>query len=71
MVKDGKKYASTGGWSFQVWAGGDPSATPRNPASLAILHKKPRTSHFQPTFPKAAVALPLAGDVLRSPNRLV
>jgi Cytochrome P460 len=25
MVKDGKKYASTGGWGFQVWAGGDPS----------------------------------------------
>jgi hypothetical protein len=25
MVKDSKKYASTGGWGFQVWAGGDPS----------------------------------------------
>jgi Cytochrome P460 len=25
MVKDGKKYASTGGWGFQVWLGGDPS----------------------------------------------
>jgi hypothetical protein len=25
MVKDAKKYASTGGWGFQVWAGGDPS----------------------------------------------
>jgi hypothetical protein len=24
MVKDQKKYASTGGWGFQVWAGGDP-----------------------------------------------
>jgi len=24
MVKDAKKYASTGGWGFQVWAGGDP-----------------------------------------------
>jgi Cytochrome P460 len=25
MVKDAKKYPSTGGWGFQVWAGGDPS----------------------------------------------
>ena len=25
MVKDAKKYASTGGWGFQVWVGGDPS----------------------------------------------
>ena len=25
MVKDSKKYASTGGWGFQVWLGGDPS----------------------------------------------
>jgi hypothetical protein len=25
MVKDAKKYASTGGWGFQVWAAGDPS----------------------------------------------
>jgi hypothetical protein len=24
MVKDAAKYASTGGWGFQVWAGGDP-----------------------------------------------
>jgi len=24
MVKDAKKYASTGGWAFQAWAGGDP-----------------------------------------------
>jgi hypothetical protein len=24
MVKDSKKYASTGGWGFQFWAGGDP-----------------------------------------------
>jgi len=23
MVKDAKKYAATGGWGFQVWAGGD------------------------------------------------
>ncbi len=25
MVKDAKKYATNGGWGFQVWAGGDPS----------------------------------------------
>jgi hypothetical protein len=25
MVKDAKKYATAGGWGFQVWAGGDPS----------------------------------------------
>jgi Cytochrome P460 len=25
MVKDAKKYATTGGWGFQVWGGGDPS----------------------------------------------
>jgi Cytochrome P460 len=25
MVKDAKRYATTGGWGFQVWAGGDPS----------------------------------------------
>jgi hypothetical protein len=25
MVKDAKKYETTGGWGFQVWAAGDPS----------------------------------------------
>lgn len=25
MVKDAKNYATTGGWGFQVWAGGDSS----------------------------------------------
>jgi len=25
MVKDSKKYPSTGGWGFQAWAGGDPA----------------------------------------------
>jgi hypothetical protein len=25
MVKDAQKYATNGGWGFQVWAGGDPS----------------------------------------------
>jgi len=25
IVKDANKYATTGGWGFQVWAGGDPA----------------------------------------------
>ena len=25
MVKDSQKYATTGGWGFQAWAGGDPA----------------------------------------------
>jgi len=25
MVKDSRKYASTGGWGFQAWLGGDPA----------------------------------------------
>lgn len=25
MVKDARKYASTGGWGFQAWPGGDPT----------------------------------------------
>jgi hypothetical protein len=25
MVKNAKKYATTGGWGFQVWAAGDPT----------------------------------------------
>jgi hypothetical protein len=25
MVKDSRKYASTGGWGFQAWPGGDPT----------------------------------------------
>jgi Cytochrome P460 len=25
MLKDRKKYAATGGWGFQAWAGGDPT----------------------------------------------
>jgi len=27
MLKDKKKYFSTGGWAFQAWAGGDPKKT--------------------------------------------
>jgi hypothetical protein len=25
MLKDKRKYASTGGWGFRAWAGGDPT----------------------------------------------
>lgn len=25
MIKDAKKYPTTGGWGFQAWAGGDPA----------------------------------------------
>ena len=36
MVKDAKKYASTGGWGFQVWAAGDPSKPQVPDAAHAI-----------------------------------
>jgi hypothetical protein len=36
MVKDAKKYPSTGGWGFQVWAGGDPSKPQVPDAAHAI-----------------------------------
>jgi hypothetical protein len=36
MVKDAKKYASTGGWGFQVWVGGDPSKPQVPDAAHAI-----------------------------------
>jgi Cytochrome P460 len=57
MVKDAKKYATTGGWGFQVWPGATlrnhSSLTPRMPSKLALsaTHlKKAKTTHFQPTF---------------------
>ncbi len=37
MVKDSKKYTTTGGWGFQVWAAGDPS----NPLVLDVAHSIP------------------------------
>jgi hypothetical protein len=37
MVKDAKKYATTGGWGFQVWAGGDPSK-PLVPDAAHAVH---------------------------------
>ena len=36
MVKDSKKYASTGGWGFQAWLGGDPSKPQVPDATHAI-----------------------------------
>jgi hypothetical protein len=36
MVKDAKKYASTGGWGFQVWVAGDPSKPQVPDAAHAI-----------------------------------
>ena len=33
MVKDSKKYASTGGWGFQAWLGGDPTKAIVNDSS--------------------------------------
>jgi hypothetical protein len=36
MVKDAKKYPSTGGWGFQVWLGGEPSKPQIPDAAYAI-----------------------------------
>jgi Cytochrome P460 len=36
MIKDSKKYATTGGWGFQVWAAGDPPTPPAPDAAHAI-----------------------------------
>jgi hypothetical protein len=36
MVKDATKYASTGGWGFQVWVAGDPSKPQVPDAAHAI-----------------------------------
>jgi hypothetical protein len=56
MVKDATKYASTGGWGFQVWAGGIQrnrwSPIPRQPVLRAIRREEPMTSRFRPTFPE-------------------
>lgn len=37
MVKDAKRYPATGGWGFQVWAGGDPSK-PLVPDAAHAVH---------------------------------
>jgi hypothetical protein len=36
MVKDARKYPSTGEWGFQVWLGGDPSK-PQIPAAAHAI----------------------------------
>jgi hypothetical protein len=36
MVRDSKKYTTTGGWGFQVWAEGDPSRPQVPDAAHAI-----------------------------------
>jgi hypothetical protein len=43
MLKDKKKYVSTGGWGFQAWAGGDPTKP---------LVKDPTTQCFECHQPK-------------------
>ncbi len=43
MVKDQKKYASTGGWGFQLWAGGDPKkAVVTDPAKQCFECHQPK-----------------------------
>jgi hypothetical protein len=37
MVKDARRYPTTGGWGFQVWAGGDPSK-PLVPDAAHAVH---------------------------------
>jgi hypothetical protein len=37
MIKDAKKYPTTGGWGFQVWGGGDPSK-PLIPDAAHAVH---------------------------------
>jgi hypothetical protein len=51
MVKDGKKYAATGGWGFQVWAAGDPTK-PQIPdlahtvAACFVCHTPPKGQDY-------------------------
>jgi hypothetical protein len=41
MVKDSKKYAPTGGWGFQLWAGGDPKKAAGDRRRQAMLRVSP------------------------------
>jgi cytochrome P460 len=53
MVKDSKKYASTGGWGFQLWQGGDPKkpvVTPPNNVSRVTSRRKIKTTSILPIF---------------------
>ena len=51
MVKDSKKYTATGGWGFQVWAGGDPSKplvpdTPHAIQACFVCHSPQQAQDF-------------------------
>ena len=53
MIKDSKRYASTGGWGFQFWAEGDakkPQVTmPPSSASRAMNRRRTRTTYIRRT----------------------
>jgi hypothetical protein len=55
MVKDAAKYASTGGWGFQVWPGGDPSkpliADARQPCFACHTPQKAQDFTFSTYIP--------------------
>jgi hypothetical protein len=43
MVKDKKKYASTGGWGFELWLGGDPNkAVVTDPVKMCFECHQPK-----------------------------
>jgi hypothetical protein len=69
MVKDSKKYASTGGWGFQLWAGGDPKKPQVTDAAKQCFAchqpKKTRTTSIPPTFREAG-----KGSATQSQHRL-
>jgi hypothetical protein len=46
MEKDAKKYAATGGWGFQAWAGGDPKKPlVTDPAKQCFACHEPQKAH--------------------------
>jgi hypothetical protein len=46
MLKDSKKYASTGGWGFEAWADGDPKkALVTDPANACFECHTPRKAN--------------------------
>ena len=59
MLKDKTKYASTGGWGFQAWAGGDPTkplvTDPPNNASNVTSRRRTRITCIQPTSRKRSM----------------
>jgi hypothetical protein len=48
MIKDSKKYASTGGWGFQAWVGGDPNKPIVNDSAKQCFtcHEPKRANDF-------------------------